>query len=135
MAIRRSTTLRRAMKDWNGGPRSADVNSSSAKQGSEDRSEASAVKSGGVSTWSIKVAAIVLTSFICGGALAAQQRPPFTSLGAAVAELETGGAERGPEALEYVLANLNLARADVLLTVAMGALQLKRTEDAGFLRK
>jgi hypothetical protein len=83
--------------------------------------------------WQSRTAMIVVVSAICGATLLAQPRSPLTSMTAALAELESDTGSRAGEALDYVLAHLDMASAEVLLTASIGALQLKRIEDAGFL--
>jgi len=80
----------------------------------------------------VRTAAIVLVSAIFGVSLPAQQSPPITSMGAVTAALDAGTADRAAEALDYVLRNLNMANAEVLLTVSMAAAEVNRLEDAGF---
>jgi hypothetical protein len=81
--------------------------------------------------WHIRVAIVALVSCVCNVVVGAQTRP-VTSIDAAAAALETGSAAP-VAAVDYVLAHMSAARADVLLTASLAALQLNRVEDAGFL--
>jgi hypothetical protein len=81
--------------------------------------------------WHTRIAVVALVSCVCSGVVGAQTRP-VTSIDGAVAALGSGNAAP-VEAVDYVLAHMSAARADVLLTASLAALQLKRVEDAGFL--
>jgi hypothetical protein len=83
--------------------------------------------------WPIRVVVFVLVSSVFGSVRPAAQRPLIANMEAAMAELEAGTPDRARAAVDYVLSNLDMARADVLFMVSMGALELKRIDDAGFL--
>lgn len=82
--------------------------------------------------WRSRVAVVALVSCVCSAVVAAQT-PPITNMDAAAAAMRSGTAAPPAAAVDYVLAHMRAARADMLLTASLAALQLKRVEDAGFL--
>jgi len=82
--------------------------------------------------WHTRMAVLALVSCVWSVVVGAQTQP-LTSMDAAVAAMQSGSAAPVAGAVDYVLAHVRAARADVLLRASLAALQLKRVEDAGFL--